>query len=205
MVILPSRFRLKRSILAFLAVAAFAVVIACGESSVEPTQVPTGIVFDKQSVTIDGVMEGQEVTQTFLVMNRTLRPVIVKSVEVLDASECDEVLVPQSTFVVPPEGISVLSVRMRGHEASASPHTVSLALKTMDGGDTEDRLAITFRQVTAALEVQSGPRLGVDRNTVDIGDIPYDWPMHEKFVLFNYGDQPLQLDGVPLVRVLEGC
>ncbi len=205
MVMLPSRFLLKRSILAFLAVAVIAVVIACGESSVEPTKIPTGIVFDKQSVTIDGVMEGQDVSQSFLVMNRSLRPVIVKSVEVLDASECDEVLVPQSTFVVPPEGISIISVRMRGHKASASPHTVSLGLETMDGGDTKDRLTITLQQVTAAPGVQSGPRLGVDHNTVDIGNVPYNWPIHERFVLFNYGDQPLQLDDVPLVRVLEGC
>lgn len=205
MVILPSRFRLKRSIPAFLAVAVTAVVIACGEGSVEPTKIPTGIVFDKQSVTIDGVMEGQDVSQSFLVMNRSLRPVIVKSVEVLDASECDEVLVPQSTFVVPPEGINIISVQMRGHKTSASPHTVSLGLQTTDGGDTKDRLTITLQQVTAASEVQPGPRLGVDHNTVDIGNVPYDWPMHERFVLFNYGDQTLRLESVPLIRVLEGC
>lgn len=204
------RFSLSRNVLAVLVVGLGVALFACGESpaKVKPatrTPDPIGIEFDKQSVTIEGVTEGQDVTQPFLLINRGEQAAIVKNVSVVDASECDHVVVPESSFFVPPGEVSVMSVLMNGHKPSASPHTVLVGVQTQQGGDIRTELAITFREVIAAPGVQSGPRLGVDHLSVNIGTIPYNWPMHERFEIYNYGDQPLQLDGAPLIRILEGC
>lgn len=201
----PLRFMFKRNILTFLVVGVSAALFACGENQVEPTPEPIGIEFDKQSVTIDGVTEGRDVSQTFLIMNRGEQVAIVKNVTVLDASECDQVVIPTSSFVVPAGGISIMSVRMQGHRPSTSPHTVSIGVQTERGGATRARLEITLQRVATAVKVQSGPRLGVDHNFTDIGKVPYNVPMHERFEVFNYGDQALHIDGIPLVRTLQGC
>lgn len=201
----PLRFTLKRNVLAFLVVGVSVVTFACGESPVEATPEPIGIEFDKRSVTIDGITEGQDVTQTFLIMNRGEQAAVVKNVTVLDASECDQVVVPQSSFLVPPGGISVMSVLMQGHRPGASPHNVTIGVQTEEGGATQARLAITMQGVSIAPGVQSGPRLGVDHEFTDIGNVPYNVPMHERFEIFNYGDETLHIDGVPLVRILKGC
>jgi len=50
-----------------------------------------------------------------------------------------------------------------------------------------------------------GPRLRIDKEIIDSGAVPYDWPLYEQFTLRNTGDAPLILN-VPLgVGVAEGC
>lgn len=195
----------RRIVLSTLVVGIAIGLFACGEGPVEPTPEPIGIEFDKQAVTIEGVTEGRDVTQTFLLVNRGEQASIVRAVKVLDSSECDEVKVPESSFFIAPGDSVVISVLMKGHKATELPHTVKLGVQTRSGGVAQTNLDITFQGITDAPTAHSGPRLGIDHESVDIGIIPYDWPMHERFVLVNYGDQPLRFNGTPLIRVLEGC
>ena len=57
----------------------------------------------------------------------------------------------------------------------------------------------------AAVEVTGQPRLKVDRQAIDLGDIPLGQVVEVAFVLTNVGDQPLQLTEAPYVEVVEGC
>ena len=57
----------------------------------------------------------------------------------------------------------------------------------------------------AALEVTGAPRLKVDREQVDLGDVRLGQPVEVAFKLTNVGDQPLRFKEAPYVEVLEGC
>ena len=56
-----------------------------------------------------------------------------------------------------------------------------------------------------AIEVNGQPRLRVDREIVDLGDIQLGRTVEAVFVLTNVGDQPLRLTDAPYVEVVEGC
>jgi hypothetical protein len=49
------------------------------------------------------------------------------------------------------------------------------------------------------------PRLVVDRDTVDLGNMPFETPAHVAFTLTNRGDAALVIDGVPRVDAVQGC
>jgi len=49
------------------------------------------------------------------------------------------------------------------------------------------------------------PRLVVDREVVDLGDLPFDTPARVVFTLTNAGQGTLKLDGVPRVEAVKGC
>jgi len=57
----------------------------------------------------------------------------------------------------------------------------------------------------AAVEVAGQPRLKVDRQAIDLGDVPLGQVVEVAFVLTNVGDQPLRLTESPYVEVVEGC
>jgi anaerobic glycerol-3-phosphate dehydrogenase len=57
----------------------------------------------------------------------------------------------------------------------------------------------------AAIEVTGQPRLKVDREGVDLGDVPLGQAVRTAFVLTNVGDRPLRLTDPPYVEVVEGC
>lgn len=57
----------------------------------------------------------------------------------------------------------------------------------------------------AAIEVSGQPRLKIDKDVVDLGDIRLGRTVETSFVLSNVGDQPLRLTQVPYVEVVEGC
>jgi len=57
----------------------------------------------------------------------------------------------------------------------------------------------------AAVEVTGQPRLKVDRETVDLGDVPLGRTVEAAFDLTNVGDQPLRLTRPPTIEVIEGC
>jgi hypothetical protein len=57
----------------------------------------------------------------------------------------------------------------------------------------------------AAIEISGQPRLRVDRQAIDFGDVPLGRSIEAAFVLTNVGDQPLHLTQVPYVEVVEGC
>jgi hypothetical protein len=49
------------------------------------------------------------------------------------------------------------------------------------------------------------PRLVVDRDTVDLGRLPFETPAHVAFTLTNLGDAPLAITDVPRVDAVQGC
>jgi len=49
------------------------------------------------------------------------------------------------------------------------------------------------------------PRLIVDREVVDLGDLPFDAPARVVFTLTNAGPGILKLAGVPRVEAVKGC
>ncbi len=49
------------------------------------------------------------------------------------------------------------------------------------------------------------PRLDVDRDTVDLGDVQLGERVEASFVLSNTGDGELVISGTPYVQVVEGC
>jgi hypothetical protein len=57
----------------------------------------------------------------------------------------------------------------------------------------------------ATVPQASGPRLAVDRETIDFGPVKMDTPVTAAFKVRNTGNEPLQVLGEPRVRVLEGC
>lgn len=57
----------------------------------------------------------------------------------------------------------------------------------------------------APVEVQGEPRLKVDREVVDFGDVPLGQWVTAEFRLTNVGDQPLRFSEPPWVELVEGC
>jgi hypothetical protein len=57
----------------------------------------------------------------------------------------------------------------------------------------------------AAIEVTGQPRLKVDQEVVDLGDIPLGTTVETAFLLTNVGDQPLRVTQPPYIEVVEGC
>jgi hypothetical protein len=57
----------------------------------------------------------------------------------------------------------------------------------------------------AAVEVAGSPRLMVDQQKVDIGQVPLGQQVQVKFELANVGDQTLRFTEAPYVEVKEGC
>ena len=49
------------------------------------------------------------------------------------------------------------------------------------------------------------PRLVLDQEVVDLGDLPFEAQARAVFTLTNAGDGPLRLAGVPRVEVVKGC
>jgi hypothetical protein len=49
------------------------------------------------------------------------------------------------------------------------------------------------------------PRLVVDRDAVDLGDLPFDTPARVVFTLTNSGESTLTLAGAPRVEAVKGC
>lgn len=50
-----------------------------------------------------------------------------------------------------------------------------------------------------------GPRVTVDRDTIDLGRRPLDVPVEAVFRVRNVGSAPLHIQGEPQVEVVEGC
>jgi len=53
--------------------------------------------------------------------------------------------------------------------------------------------------------VTGGPALQVDKEKVDLGDIPLGETVNVSFELTNVGDQPLQFTKKPYIEVAAGC
>lgn len=61
------------------------------------------------------------------------------------------------------------------------------------------------RSASATPQVTGGPKLGIDRDSIDFGKLPLDKPVRAEFKLKNVGDQPLAIKGEPRVELVKGC
>jgi hypothetical protein len=60
-------------------------------------------------------------------------------------------------------------------------------------------------QSQAAIEINGSPRLKVDQEKVDLGDVKLGQTVEVSFKLTNVGDQTLKFTEAPYVEVVEGC
>ncbi len=60
-------------------------------------------------------------------------------------------------------------------------------------------------QVKASIEVKGAPRLKVDQDTINRGDVKLGTPVRDDIRVTNIGDQPLRFTAAPYIEVLEGC
>lgn len=63
----------------------------------------------------------------------------------------------------------------------------------------------TASQPAVPVTVAGSPRLQVDQEMIDFGDVPVGEMVTASFVLSNTGDQALTLSHPPVPEVLEGC
>jgi len=54
-------------------------------------------------------------------------------------------------------------------------------------------------------EVKGSPRVALDQESVDFGNVKLDTTIEAVFRVKNVGDQNLRILGEPQVRVVEGC
>jgi hypothetical protein len=52
---------------------------------------------------------------------------------------------------------------------------------------------------------KTGPRLAVDQERIDFGQVPLDKPVRAEFRITNAGDRTLTLDASAPIQVLQGC
>jgi hypothetical protein len=55
------------------------------------------------------------------------------------------------------------------------------------------------------VEVQGAPKLKIDRQKVDLGDVKLGQTVSVSFKLSNAGDQPLRFSEAPYIELVEGC
>lgn len=55
------------------------------------------------------------------------------------------------------------------------------------------------------VEVSGGPRLSVDKERIDLGDVRLGQTVRVTFEVANTGDQTLNFQEAPYIEVIEGC
>ncbi len=60
-------------------------------------------------------------------------------------------------------------------------------------------------QSKASIEVKGAPRLKVEKDTIDHGNLKLGNPVRDDIRVTNVGDQPLVFTQAPYIEVREGC
>lgn len=58
---------------------------------------------------------------------------------------------------------------------------------------------------SANIEVSGAPRLKVEKETIDHGNVKLGTPVRDTVQVTNIGDQPLRFSEAPYIEVKEGC
>ena len=167
---------------------------------------PHSLAFDKVQVDLATLEQDQQTTQSFLVMNFGNNPLRIGQVSVQAEQGCDvtEAFVADTEPLKPGEA-GLVFVKTGPHK-KLGPHRLTLNVSSNDVTMPIARLSVSFTvSESAATASVGGPRLRVDKEMIDIGTVPNDWPLYEEYTLRNDGDSPLVLAKKPEARVEEGC
>lgn len=202
-----ARLARGKAILAVFTLLLLAVIAACGETGSESDSPTASIAFDKESVELrgaGGVSGDQVVEETFLIVNQGQTTLQVGPPSITRITGCDSAYTTEDGTSLPPGEMARLGVQVVGHD-HPGPHGVELSVPSGDPLKPLTTLRVNFEVRDEIEDGVRGPRLSVDKETIDIGAVPYDGPLYERFMLHNSGDEPLHLDGLPEVRTEDGC
>ena len=197
-----------RFLLFALAFAALAFAVACssGENPVANSgSPPDGLAFDKTQVNLGSMELDSRGFITFLAINYGGMPVTVGPVEVETVQgENGGKSVQEGTERVNP--MEAYPVRIAvGPFNKLGPHRIRASIASSDPTAKATVVTANFTVVEGPGPQVKGPRLRVDKQSIDIGTVPYNWPLYEQFTLRNDGDAPLVLAATPTVRIELGC
>ncbi|MBI4310570.1 MAG: hypothetical protein HY681_02220 [Chloroflexi bacterium] len=195
-----------------LPVITVALLAACGSGgggSATPQTPKAGggsdasLVFDKRTVHLGNIEQDAQGVATFMALNYGAMPVDVgpSNVKVLQGADGASAL--QGSLSVLPQEASLVPVNI-GPFSRLGPHRFQLDVASSDPGAKNTTLYVDFNVVEGLEPASGGPRLRIDKQSIDGGNVPYDWPLYEQFTLRNDGDAPLALGGAA-VRVEAGC
>lgn len=61
------------------------------------------------------------------------------------------------------------------------------------------------KQAEVPITASGSPKLVIDQEQIDFGDVPLNKMVKASFTLSNSGDQPLIISNSPVAEVVEGC
>lgn len=169
-------------------------------------EAPPKLSFDKEQAALGTVPRDHWGMVTFLAVNRGKGLLKIGPMEITAQQGDATAKVAPGILEVKPDEIGVIGVEFTGHGV-AGAHRLSLKVPSNDPQKPVSTLTLTFNvdEKPTPPPERSGPRLRVDKGMVDAGPVPSDHPLYERFLLRNDGDAPLVLQGIPVVKVLDGC
>jgi hypothetical protein len=159
---------------------------------------------DKLDVDVGSLAANDQAVETFLVGNAGRQELRVRVADLRVLEGCDAVEAATEAAAVAAGQLVVLPIVFGPHR-DVGPHRYSMTLESNDPARARQTLSVRFTVVDRSPGQVAGPNLLVDKSLVNTGDVPYDWPMYERFTLRNTGDKPLVLEARPTVRVETGC
>ncbi|MBF8267417.1 MAG: hypothetical protein HW388_925 [Dehalococcoidia bacterium] len=198
-----------RVLLALVVAGLIALATGCSSGSpATPTIASThgapSLAMDTLQVNLGTVARSQEGMATFLVINQGGMPLQVEGVSIQVEQGCDIAETIEEGYEIQPGEIALLPVTLGKHR-ELGPHRLLVNVTSNDPLRRVTTASLRFVVVEDEASSGTGPRLRVDKEMIDIGTVPNDWPMYERFTLRNDGDAPLVLEGDLMVRVEEGC
>ena len=163
------------------------------------------LAFDKRQVELGTLAQDQQTTQAFLAFNMGEMPLKVGPVSVQVEQGCDvaEAFV-KGTDELKSNEAGLVFVKVGPHR-KLGDHRLVMNVSSNDATTPVTKLSMSFTVAESAARSQTGPRLRVDKDVIDIGTVPNDWPLYEEYTLRNEGDAPLILGNKLEARVEEGC
>ncbi|MBI4198122.1 MAG: hypothetical protein HY533_03330 [Chloroflexi bacterium] len=164
----------------------------------------TALAFDKREVDLGSVEMGGQGVATFLAINYGALPVDVGPVVVRALEGEAKASSLQGGVPVNPMKVYPIPIRLGPH-TTLGPHRLEAQVTSTDPSAPRTSLILKYNVIEGPPPAVAGPRLRLDKQLIDGGVIPYDWPLYEQFTLRNDGDAPLALAGRPVVRTELGC
>ncbi len=189
---------------AVLAAGVLAAALAAAACSSPQESSPPALAFDKTLVKLGAMEQDSQAVVTFLAINYGAVPINVGPVAMTAVQGDVAGKSLQEAIRVDPQAVYPVQVRI-GPFNELGPHKIQAKVSSTDPMARSSTLTIDLTVVEAPPPPAKGPRLRVDKQLIDSGIVPLDWPAYEQFTLRNDGDAPLVLKGTPVLRVELGC